>query len=176
LLVHHRMNETVAMANAARKQTDGSPPIFAVQSGASQAAIKRVTHPFPSSPRRRGSILADCAVQDGQCQWIPACAGMTDRLPETPPLPPSARRPLPSTSRASLHDPTQQGDGCYATNTSPHPNHPQNCPPTLNVTSLVSSPFCLISAFARSIRKGPNGEFQLTPTPIDTRGRGLLPE
>jgi hypothetical protein len=57
-----------------------------------------------------------------------------------------------------------------------HPNHPQNCPPTLNVTSLVSSPFCLISAFARSIRKGPNGEFQLTPTPIDTRGRGLLPE
>jgi len=52
----------------------------------------------------------------------------------------------------------------------------QNCPPTLNVTSLVSSPFCLISAFARSILSGPNGEFQLTPTPIDTRGLGLLPE
>ena len=47
--------------------------------------------------------------------------------------------------------------------------------PTLKLKSLVSSPFCLSSALARSIRSGPNGEIQLTPMPIDRRGLAELP-
>jgi hypothetical protein len=31
------------------------------------------------------------------------------------------------------------------------------------------------NALARSIRSGPNGEFQFTPIPTDRRGRGELP-
>ena len=41
--------------------------------------------------------------------------------------------------------------------------------------SLVSSPFAWSNAFAISMRSGPNGEFQLTPKPIETRGRGVSP-
>ncbi len=52
----------------------------------------------------------------------------------------------------------------------------QNCPPTLKVNSLVSSPACFSSALARSKRSGPKGEFQFTPMPIETRGLALLPE
>ena len=40
----------------------------------------------------------------------------------------------------------------------------------MKVTSLVSSPGAEISALAMSIRKGPNGEFQLTPKPTERRG------
>src|SRR5574338_668981 len=51
----------------------------------------------------------------------------------------------------------------------------QNWVPTLKLNNLVSSPSCLSRALAMSIRSGPNGEVQLTPTPIDRRGLPELP-
>src|SRR3546814_4673457 len=51
----------------------------------------------------------------------------------------------------------------------------QNCVPTLNVNNFVSSPGSFSRALAISILNGPNGEFQLTPKPTDTRGLGVSP-
>src|SRR3546814_6849119 len=47
--------------------------------------------------------------------------------------------------------------------------------PTLNVNNFVSSPGSFSRALAISILNGPNGEFQLTPKPTDTRGLGVSP-
>ena len=51
----------------------------------------------------------------------------------------------------------------------------QNCVPTLKVMSCGSSPGWVTSALAISMRNGPNGEFQFTPKPTDTRGFGVSP-
>src|SRR3546814_15320565 len=51
----------------------------------------------------------------------------------------------------------------------------QNWVPTLNVNNFVASPCSFSRALAISILNGPNGEFQLTPKPTDTRGLGVSP-
>ena len=51
----------------------------------------------------------------------------------------------------------------------------QNWVPTLNEKNFVSSPSCVRIALAMSMRSGPNGDTQFTPTPIESRGFGESP-
>ena len=51
----------------------------------------------------------------------------------------------------------------------------QNCVPTLKEKVLGSSPSCFLIVCDTSIRKGPKGEFQFTPTPMATRGSQVSP-
>src|SRR5690606_5101083 len=51
----------------------------------------------------------------------------------------------------------------------------QNWVPTLKVKALVSSPSRLRRTLEKSMRNGPNGEFQFTPMPIARRGFQVSP-